>query len=72
MEEDICQNQTPFKFLVYLENSIFRSISKKVYETSPNLPYKLGIRNTVSEEVGSYSDRTLSLFCLRLYCAYVY
>jgi hypothetical protein len=39
MEEDICQNQTLFKFLVYLENSIFRSISKKVYENPPNLPY---------------------------------
>jgi hypothetical protein len=41
MEEDIFQNQTPFKFLVYLENSIFRSTSKKVYETPPNLPYVL-------------------------------
>jgi hypothetical protein len=39
MKEDICKNQTPFKFLVYLENSIFRSVSKKVYEISPNLPY---------------------------------
>jgi hypothetical protein len=39
MKEDICKNQTPFKFLVYLENSIFRSVSKKVYEIPPNLPY---------------------------------
>jgi amino acid permease len=39
MEEDICKNQTPFKFLVYLENPIFRRFSKKVYETPPNLPY---------------------------------
>jgi ribosomal protein L9 len=38
MKEDICKNQTPFKFLVNLKNSIFGSVSKKVYEVHPNLP----------------------------------
>jgi hypothetical protein len=32
----ICKNQTPFKFLDSLENSNFRSVTKKVYEIHPN------------------------------------
>jgi hypothetical protein len=33
MEEDICQNQTPIKFSVYLENFIFRSTFKSVWNS---------------------------------------
>jgi hypothetical protein len=41
MEENICQNQTPFKFLVYLETLFFAVFEKKCMKLPPIYPTPL-------------------------------
>jgi hypothetical protein len=43
-EDNTCKNQTPFKFLDYLENSNFRSDSKKDVKKHPELATELTIQ----------------------------